>query len=74
VDQAAGILGRDRGDLTEAGRQYCILLSQFIKQEQEKQFGSGREIIIMGGTQQVGSSSNCSNSSSCCSSSSSSSS
>lgn len=53
VDQSNNILGRDSGDLTEAGRQYCILLTRFIKAQQEKCMGTGHEVLILAGTQQV---------------------
>lgn len=49
-------MGRDSGDLTEAGRQYSILLTRFIKAQQECVMvdGTGHEVLILAGTQQVG--------------------
>lgn len=51
-------MGRDSGDLTEAGRQYSILLTRFIKAQQEDAMLSGNgtrghDVLILAGTQQV---------------------
>lgn len=53
--QVKHILGRDSGDLTEAGRQYTILLTRFVKAQQERVMvsGTGHEVLILAGTQQV---------------------
>jgi len=53
LDQVNNILGRDSGDLTDAGRQYCLMLTRFIKAQQEKVMGTGHEVLILAGTQQV---------------------
>lgn len=55
--QVKHILGRDSGDLTEEGRQYTILLTRFIKAQQERVMvsGTGHEVLILAGTQQVSS-------------------
>lgn len=55
IDQVKNLLGRDNKDLTEAGRQYVILLHKFIKQEQEKAREAGREdgIMVLCGTQAI---------------------
>ncbi|GAB5033839.1 bifunctional 6-phosphofructo-2-kinase fructose-bisphosphate 2-phosphatase [Nannochloropsis oceanica] len=53
LDQVKNVLGRDSGDLTDAGRQYCLMLTRFIKAQQEKVMGTGHEVLILAGTQQV---------------------
>lgn len=55
IDQKAGILGRDSGNLTDGGRLYSMYLSKFVNRRMENLDleNAGRDIIVMAGTSQL---------------------